>query len=159
MRSSFVFLFAVLGVLTTGCGGQPASTERPLAEGHWTGVLPRTSNLCGFGREQVPVRIDVAGTAENVQVHMVAPESIFSSSTQPWMTDLVGTQAEDGGFTATFGTCFRCPQGTLVYGAPTVRNDGSVVAAPVTFTYLPLNGPGGCTMTWEGELTRSASSP
>jgi hypothetical protein len=158
MRSSFVYLFAVLGALTAGCRGQPDPTEPSLAEGHWSGVLPRTNNMCGYGREQVPVEIDVVTTGKNVQVHMLAPESIFSSTSQPWMTDLTGTLAEDGGFMAEFGTCFRCPQGTLTYGAPEVRNEGAVVAAPVHFKYLPLNGPGGCFLEWDGEVTRPASS-
>ncbi len=178
MRQSSAGLFGGLilpTIFLISCGGGGSDStlfaeQEAALRGFWSGDLSLVSDQC-FGAEQTfDAQFEIEADGGDSLAIFTLPEGSVSPQTE--LDTLEGEVLDQGGLSASAkdgeDTCFRCATVTLEMDTP-VFHAGTICCSELgcsascppkyyssnaRYIYTPRNGSGGCSVTWEGEVTR-----
>jgi hypothetical protein len=170
--------YVVISAAVVGCGSGDDNLPEPqqaLLSGVWKGQLELAGGSCSKEDAEPSFEATVVVEGESVDVGLNASnlytfnerDSSHSAGGSVQRIELDGETLGDGGFVADMinDDCPRCASAKLVFLAPLVENvceEGVCSDRWVSeseFTYVPLNGPGGCSSIWKGKLVRHSDLP
>jgi hypothetical protein len=139
-------LLSACTLLLGGCGGEgdDPSPFAPAVEGRWQGELRLAANQCGG-------LVSPAPEAALAEVHMVTVSGDEVSVAGQSFGTLRGPLSSPTEFAASAERSggLRGASHSVVYS--NIKNG----SADVTLLYSPINGPGGCSVSWQGRRARA----